>query len=41
MCYIDVPGNMVTDTVAMDKIRLAILTSYNFVMYMTSLLWRK
>ena len=23
MCYIDVPGNMVTDTVAVDKIRLA------------------
>ena len=23
MCYIDVPGNMVTDAIAMDKIRLA------------------
>jgi len=26
VCYIDVPGNMVTDTVSVDKIRLVYTT---------------
>ena len=39
VCYIDVPGNMVTDTVAMDKIRLVYMTyDFGMSMYISSLL---